>query len=121
LRATRSFDSADATTCLRAVTARPSAAADFATAATPAPSRPPLDSHLSLITDILFAFFRPSARTQTSSAASGTRFTAIAPALVMFAARFSAPSAMPGRRRRLTSVFRELFHAATAAWRATWY
>ena len=67
-------------------------------------------SHLSRITDIFLALRRPSPRTVVSSAESGTRLTEMADALVMFSARARAPSAMPGRSRRFTSVSRKEFH-----------
>jgi len=75
---------------------------------------PPRASHFKRITVILLASLMPSPSTWTSSAESGTRLTAMAPALVMLAASVSGPSAMPGRSRRFTSVLRssELFHTA---------
>ena len=69
------------------------------------------------MTDIFLALRRPSPSTWVSSAESGTRFTEMADALVMFSASALAPSAMPGLSRRLTSVSRKEFHCtALTVW-----
>ena len=74
-------------------------------------------SHFRRMTDIFLALRRPSPSTWVSSAESGTRFTEIADALVMFSASALAPSAMPGLSRRLTSVSRKEFHCtALTVW-----